>query len=187
MFSTESFAYRDDCINFESIKEIMEKTVIRKVEKSDNEAIAKLIRDTFIEFDAPKEGTVYSDPAVFDLYTLFRKENSVLWVGEVNGVVSGCCGIYPTEGLPEGCAELAKFYLCPEARGAGLGKSLMMKSIGSAKEMGYENIYLESLPEFSKAVKMYENSGFRLLEKPLGNSGHDSCTIWMIRSLEDIG
>ncbi|GEN75331.1 GNAT family N-acetyltransferase [Chryseobacterium hagamense] len=164
----------------------MEKIVIRKVEKSDNEALALLIRNTFTEFNAPKEGTVYSDPAVFDLYTLFRKEKSVLWVGEADGVISGCCGIYPTEGLPEGCAELAKFYLRPEARGIGLGKSLMMKSIASAKEMGYEKVYLESLPEFSKAVKMYEKSGFRLLEQPLCNSGHDSCTIWMIRSLEDI-
>ncbi|MDQ1161597.1 putative acetyltransferase [Chryseobacterium sp. SORGH_AS 447] len=164
----------------------MEQTVIRKAEKSDNGALAKLIRDTFTEFDAPKEGTVYSDPTTFDLYSLFTCENSVLWVGEIDGVVSGCCGIYPTEGLPEGCAELAKFYLRPEARGKGLGKSLMMKSIASAKEMGYDNVYLESLPEFSKAVKMYENSGFRLLEKPLGNSGHDSCTLWMIRGLEDI-
>ncbi len=164
----------------------MKKTLIRKIEQSDNEALAKLIRDTFIEFDAPKEGTVYSDPTTSDLYSLFRKENSVLWVGEVDGIISGCCGIYPTEGLPEGCAELVKFYLRPSARGVGLGKSLMKQSIASAGEMGYENIYLESLPEFSKAVKMYENSGFRLLEKPLGNSGHGSCTVWMIRSVNDI-
>ena len=164
----------------------MEKTVIRKVEESDNEALAELIRDTFTEFDATKAGTVYSDPTTFDLYSLFRRKNSVLWVGEIDGVISGCCGIYPTEGLPEGCAELAKFYLRPAARGKGLGKSLMMKSIAIAKEMGYEDVYLESLPEFSKAVKMYEHSGFRLLEQPLGNSGHDSCTIWMIRSLDDI-
>ncbi len=165
----------------------MKKTLIRKVEQSDNEALAELIRDTFIEFDAPKEGTVYSDPTTSDLYSLFTKENSVLWVGEIDGVISGCCGIYPTEGLPEKCAELVKFYLRPSARGVGLGKSLMNQSIASAKEMGYENIYLESLPEFSKAVKMYENSGFRLLERPLGNSGHGSCTVWMIRSLDDHG
>lgn len=164
----------------------MEKTVIRKVEKPDNEALAELIRATFTEFDAPKEGTVYSDPTTSDLYSLFRHENSVLWVGEMDGVVSGCCGIYPTEGLPEECAELVKFYLSPSARGKGLGKSLMNQSIASAKEMGYENIYLESLPEFAKAVKMYENSGFRLLDKPLGNSGHDSCTVWMIRSLDEV-
>ncbi|WP_294298921.1 GNAT family N-acetyltransferase [uncultured Chryseobacterium sp.] len=165
----------------------MKKTLIRKVEQSDNEALAELIRDTFIEFDAPKEGTVYSDPTTSDLYSLFTKENSVLWVGEIDGVISGCCGIYPTEGLPEKCAELVKFYLRPSARGVGLGKSLMNQSIASAKEMGYENIYLESLPEFSKAVKMYENSGFRLLERPLGNSGHGSCTVWMIRNLDDHG
>ncbi|WP_312900874.1 GNAT family N-acetyltransferase, partial [Chryseobacterium taichungense] len=90
---------------------------------------------------------------------------------------------YPTEGLPAGCAELVKFYLKPSSRGKGLGKMLMNESIKSAKEFEYQDLYLESLPEFSKAVKMYENMGFRLLDKPLGDSGHHSCTLWMIRSL----
>ncbi|MCJ8154404.1 GNAT family N-acetyltransferase [Chryseobacterium sp. SSA4.19] len=163
----------------------MENFIIRKVEISDNEALARLIRDTFIEHQAPKEGTVYSDPTTANLYGLFRKEGSVLWVGEVGGIIAGCCGIYPTEGLPAHFAELVKFYLLPIARGKGLGKALMDQSIISAKEMGYQNLYLESLPEFSKAVNMYKKMGFELLERPLGNSGHSSCTLWMVRSLDD--
>lgn len=159
---------------------------IRKVKATDNEALAKLIKDTFEEHDAPKEGTVYSDPATSDLYQLFSKPGSVLWVGEIDGDIAGCCGVYPTEGLPEGYAELVKFYLKPTARGKGLGKMLMNESISSAKELGYHDLYLESLPEFSKAVKMYENMGFKLLDKPLGNSGHHSCTLWMIRRLDTL-
>lgn len=162
----------------------MENITVRKVKETDNEALAKLIRDTFEEHNAPKEGTVYSDPTTFALSDLFTIPGSVLWVGEIDGVISGCCGVYPTEGLPDGCAELVKFYLKPSARGKGLGKLLMSESIKSAKEFGYRDLYLESLPEFSKAVKMYENMGFKLLDKPLGNSGHHSCTLWMIRSLD---
>ena len=66
----------------------------------------------------------------------------------------------------------------------GLGKALMNKSIESAKSLGYDKIYLESFPEFSNAIKMYENMGFRLLQEPLGNSGHHACSIWMLRSEE---
>lgn len=161
----------------------MEKLVIRKVQQTDNEDLSKLIKDTFEEFNAPKEGTVYSDPTTSDLFSLFRHEGSILWIGEIDGIISGCCGIYPTEGLPEDCAELVKFYLRPEARGKGLGKNLMNQSIKSAKDMGYKYLYLESLPEFSTAVKMYENLGFRLLDKPLGGSGHHSCTLWMLLDL----
>lgn len=164
----------------------MNKTTIRKIEKSDNEALLQLIRAVFEEYDAPKEGTVYSDPTTRDLYTLFREERSVLWVAETDGLVVGCCGIYPTDGLPEGCAELVKFYLCPSARGMGLGKVLMNKSIESAKNLGYDKIYLESFPEFSKAVKMYRDLGFKVLNGPLGNSGHHACTLWMLRSEEAV-
>jgi putative acetyltransferase len=78
-----------------------------------------------------------------NLYGLFKKKDSVLWVGEVDGIIAGCCGIYPTEGLPKGFAELVKFYMLLIARGKGLRKALMDQSIVSAKEIGYQNLYLE--------------------------------------------
>lgn len=161
----------------------MENINIRKAERSDNEALAKLIRNVFVEYDAPREGTVYSDPTTFNLYDLFKEEGSILWIVELDGEIAGCCGIYPTQGLPEGCAELVKFYLMPTARGKNLGQTLFNQSISSAKEMGYNKLYLESLPHFSKAVSMYKKMGFKSLNEPLGNSGHGSCNIWMIRDL----
>jgi putative acetyltransferase len=156
---------------------------IRKIEKSDNEFLARMIRQVFEEHNAPRHGTVYSDPTTDDLYTLFMTPQSVLWVAEMNGEVAGCCGIYPTPGLPDGYAELVKFYLSDYARGKGIGKMLMEKSIQSAKEFGYSHIYLESLPHYAKAVSIYEKQGFITLEKPLGDSGHTTCNIWMYKKL----
>ena len=137
----------------------------------------------FDEYDAPKQCTVYSDPATDDLYTLFQHPQSVLWVAVLNKKILGCCGIYATEGLPYACAELAKFYLLKDARGKGIGKQLMQTCIQSAIEMGYKKLYIESLPQFSKAVSMYEKYGFIKLSKALGNSGHTSCNIWMLKEL----
>ncbi|WP_163322012.1 GNAT family N-acetyltransferase [Draconibacterium mangrovi] len=156
---------------------------IRKVQKSDNKHLADLIRAAFIEYDAPRQGTVFSDPTTDNLYELFQNEKSVLWVAEKDGDVLGCCGIYPTVGLPKGCAELVKFYLLAKARGKGLGTVLMEQSIESAKELGYSEIYIETLPEFDNAVGMYERAGFEQLDKPLGDSGHTGCDIWMIKKL----
>ncbi|QIA09368.1 GNAT family N-acetyltransferase [Draconibacterium halophilum] len=156
---------------------------IREVKKSDNKFLADLIRAAFVEYDAPKEGTVFSDPTTDDLYQLFQNEKSILWVAENNDEILGCCGIYPTDGLPGGCAELVKFYLLAKARGKGLGTQLMQQSIESAKELGYSEIYIETLPEFDNAVGMYERAGFEKLEKPLGDSGHTGCDIWMIKRL----
>lgn len=156
---------------------------IRTIERSDNEALAKLIRAVFEEHNAPQKGTVYSDPTTDHLFELFETPKSVFWVAEMENEIAGCCGIYPTEGLPPDCAELVKFYLSPKARGKGIGKKLMEKSLRSAQELGYSEIYLESLPEFSKAVSIYEKQGFEMLPHPLGNSGHSTCNIWMRKKL----
>jgi len=128
-------------------------------------------------------GTVYSDPTTDDLYRLFRAEKSVLWVALTNGKIAGCCGIYPTKGLPENCVELVKFYLSAESRKKGIGKALLEKSIASAQLFGYAKLYLESLPQFNVAVNMYEKYGFLRLNKPLGESGHSACNIWMVKEL----
>jgi len=156
---------------------------IRKIKKTDNKSTANLIKKVFEEHNAPKEGTVYSDSTTNNLYELFKKEKSVFWVIAEQNDILGCCGVYPTEGLPDCCVELVKFYLSPEARGKGLGKKLMQQNIESARKLGYSELYLESLPEFSNAVTMYKKIGFKKLEKPLGTSGHFSCDIWMIKNL----
>lgn len=160
--------------------------IFRKIRKEDNLQLARMIRQVFEEHDAPHKGTVYSDPTTDDLYDLFRKSRSVLWVAEVNGIAAGCCGIYPTEGLEGDCAELVKYYLAETARGQGTGRVLMEKCIESAREFGYRKLYLESLPHFSKALRIYEKLGFHQLDKPLGNSEHTTCNIWMLLELQRV-
>lgn len=159
------------------------KYIIRKIQPSDNKILAQIIRSAFTEFDAPKTGTVFEDKTTDNLYELFQQEKTIMLVAEEEGVILGCCGIYPTEGLPNGCAELVKFYLDKNARGKGVGKQLMLQCFDSAKEMGYDALYIESLPHFSKAVNMYEKVGFTHLSAPLGMSGHTSCNIWMYKEL----
>lgn len=154
-----------------------------EVTLADNPDLARLIREVFDEHGAPKLGTVYTDPTTDDLYSLFRRKRSVLWVAHSRRGIEGCCGIFPTDGLADGVAELVKFYVSKESRGQGVGKLLMQKSIQSATEHGYSHLYLESLPHFSKAVSMYEKLGFRRLPHALGNSGHKTCDIWMIKEL----
>ncbi|WP_222981578.1 GNAT family N-acetyltransferase [Flagellimonas meishanensis] len=156
----------------------------RPIEEKDNKTLALLIRNVFEEFGAHlHRGTIYTDPTTDNLFDLFRKEDSICWVVKKNDTIIGCCGIYPTRGLPDGCAELVKFYLAKDQRGRGIGKKILNLSIDSAKDFGYSSLYLESLPEFSNAVAMYERYGFKPLSKPLGDSGHFGCNIWMVKQL----
>ena len=160
-----------------------ENVQIRLIEPHDNIDIAKVIRAALTEFGANKPGTVYYDPTTDALFELFKTPGSVYYIATINDKVVGGCGIYPTKNLPAGTCELVKLYLDTSARGTGLGKKLMLQSMTWAKENGYTQVYLESMPELSKAVSIYENVGFTRLLHALGNSGHSGCDIWMLKTL----
>jgi putative acetyltransferase len=155
--------------------------IFKPIEKKDNKEIADLIREVFREFNINKPGTVYFDPTTDNLFGLFRAPGSEYWIAEENGIIIGGCGVYPTPGLPEGCAELVKFYLSASQRGKGIGRMLMEKTFESARKNGYRQLYLESLPELSRAISLYEKAGFKFIPGPMGNSGHFGCKIWMLK------
>ncbi len=157
---------------------------IRPIEQKDNIDIAKVIRGALEEFGANKPGTVYFDPTTDALFELFNNTpGSYYYIATIDNNVVGGGGIFPTENLPEGTCELVKLYLHKDARGTGLGKQLLNTAMQWAKENGYTQVYLESMPELSKAVTIYENVGFKRIHQPLGNSGHCGCDIWMVKNL----
>jgi putative acetyltransferase len=55
--------------------------------------------------------------------------------------------------------------------------------MSKAKEMGFVSMYIETLPELKKAISVYEKFGFNYLDKPLGDTGHFGCSVWMLKSL----
>lgn len=156
---------------------------IRTISPEDNAALARIIRGTLEEFKANHEGTVYYDKETDQLSRIFETSGSWYFVAETNGTIVGGAGIFPTSGLPEGTCELVKMYLLPQARGTGLGKHLLHSCFAKAKEMGYKQMYLETMPELIIAVPMYEKNGFHYLDTPLGNSGHFGCAIQMLKQL----
>jgi putative acetyltransferase len=161
----------------------MRSLIIRKIIPADDTPLAKIIRSSLEEFKANKPGTVYFDPTTDHLTDLFKTAGSAYFVAEAEGVVAGGCGIYPTQNLPPDTCELVKLYLAPAYRGKGLGRQLMETCIEAAKQAGYKNVYIETMPELTVAVPLYEKMGFAYLPSPSGNSGHDGCSIWMLKKL----
>lgn len=161
----------------------MIQALIRPIKEQDDAEVGQLIKTVLTEFKANKPGTAYYDEITDNLSTLFTKSKAAYWVIEEENKIIGCGGIFPTKGLPVDTCELVKLYLAPAARGKGLGRDLMFKCFEKAKELGYQNIYLESMPELNQAVKLYEKLGFEHQCKALGNSGHFGCDIWMVKKL----
>jgi putative acetyltransferase len=162
---------------------LLSKIQINEIEPDDNQALAIIIRNCLTEFGANVPGTVYFDPTTDALFELFQTRRSVYFVAKLDGKILGGSGIFPTEGLPVDTCELVKMYLLPEARGIGLGRKLIEISLGWASANGFNNVYLETLPELRLAVNVYEKFGFKYLKEPIGQSKHFGCGIWMLKNL----
>ncbi len=162
----------------------LEDFVVRPIEEKDNQAMARIIRTTLEEFGANHPGTVYYDDTTDALFQLFAQTpGSVYYVAEYKGELVGGGGIFPSPGLPSDTCELVKMYLHKKARGLGLGKQLIQKALDFARHAGYQNVYLETMPELKQALKTYEKFGFEYIDHPMGNTGHFGCDLWMLRPL----
>lgn len=133
----------------------------------------------------PKVGTAYEDKSLDDMYSYYDHPAMKYFVVIENDKIIGSAGIGPLPGEPEVC-ELQKMYFLPEARGRGIGAEMMQICLNYAKEAGYKKCYLETMPYMEHARKLYARTGFQPLNGPMGNTGHYNCSVWMIRSLEDL-
>ena len=159
----------------------MTSILIRTIQPTDNLHLAVIIRNALAEFGANKPGTVFYDPTTDDLFNLFQQPGSIYYVAEQDGTIIGGAGIYPSNGLPQGTCELVKMYLTPQSRGKGLGKQMIEKCLDFAADAGYQQVYIETMPELRKAVSVYEKLGFIHLNGPMGNTGHFGCDVWMLK------
>jgi putative acetyltransferase len=161
----------------------MDSLIIREIQKQDNPEIAQVIRTVLIEHNVPKVGTAYADPQLDCMFQTYDRSNAVYFVVENNGRIIGGAGIQQLENEAQSVCELQKMYFLPEARGRGVGAMMMEKCLQSAKDFGFQKCYLETMPYMEAAQKLYKKSGFEYLCAPMGNTGHTSCPVWMIKEL----
>ena len=157
--------------------------VIRKIHQKDNAKVASLIRAILLDMGVPKVGTAYEDKALDNMYLEYDKAKSNYFVAEKGEEILGCAGIAPLQGAEENVSELQKMYVAQEARGQGVAQKLMEACLGAAKDFGFESCYLETMPYMTAAHRLYEKSGFQFIEERLGDTGHYSCPIFMLKKL----
>jgi putative acetyltransferase len=161
----------------------MDSILIREIQKEDNQQIAAVIREVFISDDYPKTGTAFADSQLDFMFETYDKPKATYFVIEENGKIIGGAGVSQLENSTENICELQKMYFLKEARGKGLGLQMIEKCLATAKEFGYSNCYLETLPEMLVAQRLYNKVGFEYISAPMGNTGHTTCPVWMIKEL----
>lgn len=156
---------------------------IREIQFNDNQNLAKVIREILIEFGVPKVGTAYEDIALDKMYETYNSNKSCYFVITNGQKILGGAGIMQLQNSEENICELQKMYFSTEARGKNLGSKMMEICLLKAREFGYEKCYLETLPYMEDARKLYKKVGFKSLNSPMGDTGHYSCTMWMLKNL----
>jgi len=161
----------------------MSKPIIRPIEKADNEQVATVIRKVLIELGVPKVGTAYADAALDMMYETYDRPKARYFVVEDQGTLIGCAGIAQLDNYDGNVCELQKMYFLEEARGKGIGTQMMQTCLDTARDFGYEQCYIETMPYMKAAQKLYTRTGFRYIDGPMGDTGHFSCPVHMLIDL----
>ena len=156
---------------------------IRPIRAEDDPRMAAIIRTVMPEFGATGCGFAISDPEVDWMSRAYDAPRNAYFVVEVDGAVAGGGGVAPLEGGPADTCELRKMYFLPEARGLGAGAAMMARCLAAARGFGFARCYLETLSGMDAAMKLYERSGFRRIEAPMGATGHGGCNTFYLLAL----
>lgn len=156
---------------------------IRPIASGDDDAVAAIIRTVMPEFGADGPGFAIHDPEVAHMSAAYDRPGAAYFVVEKDGAVLGGGGVAPLDGGSGGVCELRKMYFLPALRGLGAGAAVMVRCLEAARELGYRQCYLETLHGMDAAQKLYERSGFRRIDGPMGNTGHFSCNRFYLREL----
>jgi len=157
--------------------------IIRKIQPADNLKIEGIIKAALIEFGLPTTGTAFEDEETVSMYDAYQNEREVYYVLDVDGEVLGGGGIKQLKGSEKITCELQKMYFDPKVRGKGYGQLFFDTCMQAAKNFGYEKCYLESASTLKAAIHIYEKNGFKHLNSHIGETGHFSCSVWMLKEL----
>jgi putative acetyltransferase len=162
----------------------MSKLTFRPIRPEDDPAVADIIRRVMTEFGASGKGFAIHDPEVNAMSAAYDQPRAAYFVVEDDRRVVGGAGVAHLEGAEEHLCELRKMYFLPEARGRGMGRTLLLHCLAVATDFGYSTCYLETLTGMDAAQHLYEQLGFRKICQPLGATGHHGCDRWYTLDLK---
>ena len=92
-----------------------------------------------------------------EIASMYGPPTGRLWLAEEGGAAVGCVAV---RSLESGVAELKRLYVTGAARRAGHGRRLMAAAVAGARDLGYQRIWLDTIPRLVAARALYNEFGF---------------------------
>ena len=88
----------------------------------------------------------------------FVAPQGALLIARLGDEPVGCVGL---SALEDAIGEMKRLYVRPTARRHGIGAALVDALLAHARRIGYRTVRLDTAPELTPAIALYERFGFR--------------------------
>lgn len=133
--------------------------LIRVVHATDTRSVA-IVRGLFREYaDSLEFSLDFQDfeQEVRGLPGDYAPPKGALLLAWVEGDSAGCVGVRPIDAFT---CEMKRLYVRPEFRVRGVGRVLAERAVEEGHELGYERMWLDTVPSMAAAIALYRSMGF---------------------------
>lgn len=113
-----------------------------------------------------------------DLPDKYGPPDGVLHLILADGKPAGCIGLRK---LDETRCEMKRLYVRSEYRRHQLGDQLVQRILQDARNLGYKEMLLDTLPQLDSAIRLYQRHGFDFI--PCYNDSPVESTVYMGKTL----
>ncbi len=137
---------------------------------------------------------IKGDPSILEYLQIQNYEQELTHLEQKYGMPEGRFYLAYWDEKPAGCialrklndrqCELKRLYVRPAFRGKKLGRAMTERILRDAKEIGYAEILLDTMPFLQNAIRLYRELGFS--EIPCYNDSPLDSTIFMKLKLDEV-
>jgi len=130
---------------------------IRRAVREDAESIAGVLRDSFVEYESSYTPEAFAATTPQRDQIENRMKEGPVWVAAREKIIVGTvAAVARDEAL-----YIRGMAVLPMIRGQGVGELLLEEVERFASGHGYRRLILSTTPFLARAIRLYENSGFR--------------------------
>ena len=130
---------------------------LRRYRPSDHETVLALHYAGVAQFDPEQDFPSEYDRDLDDIPGVYLDGRGDFLVGELDGEIIAIGGLHYKTDV---CGEVTRLRIRRELQGQGLGTAVLRRLTERARELGYTELFLDTLSTNTPAHRFFEKAGF---------------------------